>query len=58
METLDNFLDKLVADLHRSCDLSDPTCFDLAVKQVMQEMQSVRLPITERQARKLLTTTN
>lgn len=57
METIGNFIEKMVTDFNRSCDLSDPTCLDIAVKQVRAEMMDKRIPLTERQAINLLTAT-
>ena len=58
METVSNFIDKMVAEFNRSCDLSDPTCLEIAIIQVQKEMQDKRLPLTERQATELLKTKN
>lgn len=52
---IDAFIDKLVADLRRSCFLSDPTCLYVAAKQVQKELKKKRLPIRYVQARNLLT---
>jgi hypothetical protein len=58
METINSFIEKMVADFHRSCDLSDPTCLEIAIIQIRKEMRDKRLPLTERQATELLKTKN